>query len=1069
MYDARVIAWEAPRSAGMRVKLPVCDIALLKVDLNGRSLPGDLRLHTPQDFEGIADAVLEGQRLHSYGFARTAGGFAEGKVQGEDGNGWLHLVGAGEAGDFVAPGFSGAPVFDAQRRHIVGMVVSVDANRGRRLAFLQSTRNLRRACPELARPYRGLKSFEEEDAEFFFGRETFVEQMVNKARAHSLLGVTAASGAGKSSAIRAGLLPRLRADRSSVVLIMRPGNDPWKALLKALLHQIDPGADLLAADDRADEMAVRLRKDSGKLKDYASDLLKKADAERLMIFVDQFDELFTLAGHEQAPTTEEKGSKDIPRSAREDFRDLMVATASLKGSAHIQWLFSLRGDFADRAFRPPAFVTLLGDGNVMLPDMRPEELRTAIRSPAQALDVDFEKGTDEEPGLVERIARDAGATVGALPLMQHVLEQLWRGLEVRKNPDGEVERELSHAAYDSLGGLQGSLNRHAEQVFGELSQEEQGLVRRMFSRLVSVKEDGEATRRVARRKELGEAMWAVAAKLADERSRLLVMSGGWSRNAGAADANPTQTNAAPDETVEVAHEALLRHWGRLTRWITDDRRFLLWRQRLEQQKRDYDNAPDKSGLLLSGAPLQTALSWLEARKEDISADEQAFINASKQEQQRIAADKALAEARATTKQWQLIYALLAIAVILVGATVTGFFLNKQTTSALASASAARDDLKTESDQLAGALRAQTAATVGVAQQHRNAIRNETIGLAAMSRAASLRQSYFDAVNLALASWPREGDTDRPFLQESIDAISEALPGLREIAKLELTQKQGSALEARFLPSSYLFVVHPRSGPLELWDSQRWLRLRSFGQADDSFSAMKISPDGKILAAGLKGGVLRTYDLATGSLRGEVAAHLDDISDIAFSPDSKLLATASFDKTTKTWNVSDLRKILILPSQNSSIASVRFSPDGKLLLARSNDATDGVVIWDLKTNKPRRKISMSGNLIESAEYLGNGDRVVTTSVQSAIVTNIQTGETVPLTNCASGQWGNAFVSPDRSRLLLSCGGKSAKIYEAQPLNYRVSISGFVGGATFSSDNAFVVTSAMGGAIPNLERR
>src|SRR4051794_9732352 len=136
----------------------------------------------------------------------------------------------------------------------------------------------------------------------------------------------------------------------------------------------------------------------------------------------------------------------------------MVATAGLRGPPRIQWLYALRGDFADRGFKHRAFADAVGDGNLMLADMTAEELQEAIGRPANALDVEFEGGTAVHPGLASRIAQDAGATAGALPLMQHVLEQLWPGMR---------DRRLTHAAYNELGGLRGALNRHAEQVFAD--------------------------------------------------------------------------------------------------------------------------------------------------------------------------------------------------------------------------------------------------------------------------------------------------------------------------------------------------------------------------------------------------------------------------------------------------------------------------------------------------------------------------------------------------------------------------------------------------------------------------
>ena len=163
----------------------------------------------PENFRVIDDGDLARRiRLVSFGFGRPGGAFAEGHVAGMDAPGWLHLVDTQGSGDFIAKGFTARRPWTRAASAFSGWRWRLPT-RGSRLAFLQSTRNIWRACPALARPYRGLRAFEEEDAPFFFGRDAFVTRMLEKAAVHPMLGVTAASGSGKSSAIRAGLLPKI--------------------------------------------------------------------------------------------------------------------------------------------------------------------------------------------------------------------------------------------------------------------------------------------------------------------------------------------------------------------------------------------------------------------------------------------------------------------------------------------------------------------------------------------------------------------------------------------------------------------------------------------------------------------------------------------------------------------------------------------------------------------------------------------------------------------------------------------------------------------------------------------
>jgi hypothetical protein len=223
-----VIEWSAPVRAWERMDWPAGDIALLQVDQDvdgGSRLPGDLALQSVEAFVAPLDEEAIGRSLNCYGFARVDGGVVTGRVGGVSTAGWFELEGS-RAGPFIAPGFSGAAAFDETWHRIFGLVIALEGSDGSRTAYLQSTQNIWRACPALARPYRGRRAFEEENGAFFFGREAFVSEMAAKADRHALLGVTAASGSGKSSAVRAGLLPRLHGRGDCLVITMRPVDDP---------------------------------------------------------------------------------------------------------------------------------------------------------------------------------------------------------------------------------------------------------------------------------------------------------------------------------------------------------------------------------------------------------------------------------------------------------------------------------------------------------------------------------------------------------------------------------------------------------------------------------------------------------------------------------------------------------------------------------------------------------------------------------------------------------------------------------------------------------------------------
>lgn len=431
-------------------------------------------------------------------------------------------------------------------------------------------------------PYRGLLYFREEDAPFFFGRATAVTHLIHAVSQHSLVAVVGASGSGKSSVVRAGLVPALRPSHAPVweVATFVPTDRPFQAMAAALMPWLEPD---LRETDRLIEttkLADALRHRHTVLRDVADSVLKKQlGTDRLLLVVDQWEELCTLC-------------QDEP--ARRAFIDQVLdATAATKLSV----VLTLRGDFYDRAittYRPLS--DRVQGALVNLGPMTQEELRLAIEEPARQVGLSF------EPGLVELILEQAGDEPGHLPLVEFVLRQLWahrRG------------GQLHHEAYKAMGQLEGAIANKAESLYVNLSEADQRKLQQIFLRLVRPGEGEADTRRRATLVEVGEDVGALAKRLADER--LLVTS----RLAGSAE-----------DSLEVSHEALIRHWDRLKRWVDADRRFLAWHERLRAAVEQYQESQKSEDALLRGFALTEARDWLEQKPEYFSALERHFIAAS---------------------------------------------------------------------------------------------------------------------------------------------------------------------------------------------------------------------------------------------------------------------------------------------------------------------------------------------------------------------------------------------------------------------------------------------------------
>jgi tetratricopeptide (TPR) repeat protein len=430
-------------------------------------------------------------------------------------------------------------------------------------------------------PYRGLLYFREEDAPFFFGRDTAIQQVVAAVRHRSFVAVVGASGSGKSSVARAGLVPQLRRDRDTVweVATLVPNVQPLKTLAATLMPLLEPA---MTETDRLIEVGKQAEAYANghlTLRDVVQRILQKqSGTDRLLLVADQWEELYTLTPDD---------------TARRCFIDaLLDATAH----APLTVVLTLRGDFLGQALAYRPLSDRLQGAQINLGPMTRAELTLAITQPAAQVGLGF------EPGLAERILDDVGDEPGHLPLLEFVLRRLW---------EERHHGQLLHGAYEKMGGLQGAVANQAEQFYSRLSGPEQEAVHRLFLQLVRPGEGAADTRRRERLDELHASTRDLVKRLSDER--LLV----------------TSTAAGTgEETVEVAHEALIHHWDSLKNWLSRDRAFLLWRERLRTLATEWQRTGRNKAALLRGPALVEVRHWFGERRQDLNDLERQFIEGS---------------------------------------------------------------------------------------------------------------------------------------------------------------------------------------------------------------------------------------------------------------------------------------------------------------------------------------------------------------------------------------------------------------------------------------------------------
>ncbi len=493
------------------------------------------------------------------------------RIEAEAGNTARALALYDECRHLLASELGTDPSGDTQELHteiLREVPVPDHAGLRRRLASRATTSALSQPVVAASRqdvaPFVGLRPFEVSDADRFFGREVTVQHLVDRVARERGVAVVGASGVGKSSVVRGGLLPALAAGAipdsdTWPVVCMTPGPRPLRSLATAML---DTGAVL--ADARGDEVSLAPDRLVGALSDDPGclvDLLR--DRRPTVVVVDQAEELFTVADGGEA-----KALLSV------------LLGAARRQARRVVPVLTMRADFLDRAAQHTDLATFLSRSQYVLAPLAGDGLELAITGPSRRA------GVELEPGLLGRLLIAAGHQPGSLPLLQHVLLGLWRAR------DGNI---LTVDAYQRLGGVDGALARHAEATWSALSDDERGVARRIL--LACVQPGGETadSSRPASVMELAgradtERVEAVVAQLAD--ARLMTTS---------------RHEPGTTVTVELAHEALIAGWPRLRRWVDRQRAHLLTARRLESAADLWRANGRGEDWLLTGRRLDEAL------------------------------------------------------------------------------------------------------------------------------------------------------------------------------------------------------------------------------------------------------------------------------------------------------------------------------------------------------------------------------------------------------------------------------------------------------------------------------
>ncbi|MEU0137156.1 AAA family ATPase [Streptomyces sp. NPDC006296] len=810
-------------------------------------------------------------------------------------------------------------------------------------------------------PYTGLAAYRPEQSTWFFGRESVVEDLVGRVRDGRFVAVFGASGAGKSSVLRAGLLARLQ-DGGAHTVLVTPGSSPMEELAVQLARpaRTTPGRLYQELVDAPENLHRTLRR-------IACDAGDEAD---VFLVVDQFEELFTLC---TAPEERALFVAALVHAVRAD-------------SSRSRIVLSVRSDFHAHCAEYPDLADLLSGSLITLGAMRPGELHRAITQPA------VRSGCRVEGRLLTHLIAQAQGQAGMLPLLSHALLETW------KRRRGNV---LTLAGFQAAGSIEGALRQTAEEYYDSLDTGRQAAARRLFLRLTALGEGTEDTRRRIDRTEAYSGGEDAAVVERAAAARLITLD---------------------TDTVELTHEALIQSWPRLRRWLHEDREQLRVHRELTLAAETWDRLHHDSGALYRGVRLEAARPL--ARDEDagLTAGEKNFLRASLAQE---AAEASAATRRRLLGRFvtAAIAALLLVATgttvlaaranrevlaqrnhaiaLNLGAAAAGtsprspgLAVQLALVGYRLSPGAAGHDILLSTLMTAWRAHDEEMYALDVTPDGRTAVtggRDRTVRLwdlttpGGPTRTAVLT-GHRDAV-YAVAVRP-DGTVMATAGADRTVRLWDISDPHRPTVLSTLRAHTGAVRALAFSPSGTELASGGNDRTTVLWDTHdpvRPVRRDTLRGHTDGVRSVAFDRNGRFLAtAGGDDERVILWDASSPGHANRLAvwrAHAGHTISVAFSPRTDVLATSGDgDHPVRLWQLTGdgpPRPGASLDGQTDVVGSVAFSADGRYLAAGSDDRTSR--LWDVSTPaRPALRTVLTGypTAVLSVHFAGSGHALVT---------------------------------------------------------------------------------------------
>ncbi|MEM7084899.1 MAG: WD40 repeat domain-containing protein [Bacteroidota bacterium] len=795
-------------------------------------------------------------------------------------------------------------------------------------------------------PYVGLRPFKAEENLLFFGRDAQTLELLQRLHKHRFVAVVGGSGSGKSSLIRAGLIPALKGgyliedSRKWMVYTMKPGQNAMFNLAKSILFQINSEV----TTSEINELVLQIKREGVTAILNRLQPLKKEQSTNFFLLVDQFEELFrsTSEQHRVAKKTDAI-----------DFVNTILSLTRQKALSFYVVL-TMRSDFIGDCAQFRDLPEAMNKSQYLVPRLSRQQLKTVIEGPSKLYGKKF------DPTLTSRLINDLEKVKDELPLVQHALMRMWNH-EVNVHKNGMLDLE----DYEAVGGIENALSKHAEEAIVDMDDRDIAIAKELFQALTAVDENGRKIRRRLLLSDLQALTGASEEKLKDiinkfikdQRSFLIAAS----------------TSDGKDQVIDISHESLIRQWDTLRQWVDEE----------AESSSSYLQLAKNRGLkatgkkdYLTGTELQIALNWRNNfkptavwanRYKSGFQENMAYLEASHQEHIRLENIK-------KSKRKRQFRATVFITLLIVSSAIYAIFAGIKAKSQEA-----------ETSNIKSAFQLHFHATVVESKDPTSAVRLEQEALK-LYNYSGFEEFAMEMVN----NHPLYRTLARDSAGASAIAVSPSGKFLlfgNEKGTIRLWDHQGNVLHTyeahesavtslKFAPDESTFISSSLDSTVKEWDTHSGNLVRN-SSVDQPVTQIEYTRKGALVTADRRGTI--SFWKSDGNIRKSFKAHNAEISALAFSNDGNMMLSGSKDRTAKLWNMEG-DSLHQFTERRGQIYTVAFSPDSKLVLTGNWDST--ARLYDLEGNQKTHFKGHWGAIL-SVAFSPDGEQILTGSFDNTM--------------------------------------------------------------------------------------